>query len=101
MAESYQTASKSNGGLSPRNNLALTAACQTKAAAGQKGEGPYRYRLWTVALYEISKYQKYKGLIIREEDFQRALREIPEAGIKCVQFQADAVKALLHTTEVL
>ena len=55
---------------------------------------PLRYRPGTVALREISCYQKSTDLLIRKLPFQRIVREIAESLWMELRFQGSAVSAL-------
>ncbi|XWS58035.1 hypothetical protein CRYUN_Cryun08bG0000600 [Craigia yunnanensis] len=63
---------------------------------------PHRYRLGTVALREIRKYQKSTELLIRKLLFQRLVREIAH-DFKILptdlRFQSHAVLALQEAAE--
>ncbi|KAF5806820.1 putative transcription factor Hap3/NF-YB family [Helianthus annuus] len=77
MAHTKQTARKSIGGKAPRKKLATKAA--RKLAPATRGvKKPHRFRLGTVALREIMKYQKSNELLIRKLPFQRFVREISQ-----------------------
>ena len=99
MARSRQTAFKFTGGKAPHKELARKAARQTKAAADQERVRPHRYLPGTVGFCEIRKCQKFTELLMPKAPFQRAVREIAEARMQGVRFQARAVKALQLTAE--
>jgi histone H3 len=75
MARTKQTARKSTGGKSPRNNLGTKAAKMGKVRITAPGTGgvrkPHRYRPGTVALREIRKYQKTADLLVPKLPFGR------------------------------
>ena len=86
------------------------AARITKKAGQQAPKGGvkkrYRYRPGTVALKQISQYQKSTELLIRKLPFQRLVREIASDSevIKSplcgkVRFQSAAIMALQEATE--
>ena len=58
-----------------------------------------RYRPGTVALREISKYQKSTELLIRKLPFQRLVREIAQDFKTDLSFQSSAVLALQEAAE--
>jgi histone H3 len=81
MARTKQTARKSSGGISPRQQLATKAARQAgKPAPGprRRVKKPHRYRPGTVAVREIRKYQKSCELLLRKLPFSRLVREIAQ-----------------------
>ena len=67
-----------------------------KQPTSQKGQPkPRRYRLGTVALREIRRYQKSTELLIRKLPFQRLVREIAQdLGKMNMRFQSGAIMAL-------
>ena len=68
------------------------------AQQGQKGQQkkPHRYRLGTVALREIRRYQKSTELLIRKLPFQRLVREIAQdLGKINIRFQSEASEVYL------
>ena len=72
------------------------------AQRGQKGQQkkPHRYRLGTVALHEIRRYQKSTELLIRKLPFQRLVREIAQdLGKINICFQSRAIMALQEASE--
>ncbi|XP_048477228.1 histone H3-like [Rhincodon typus] len=60
---------------------------------------PHRYRLGTVALREIRRYQKSTELLIRKLPFQRLVREIAQDFKTDLRFQSSAVMALQAASE--
>ncbi len=60
---------------------------------------PHRYRLGTVALREIRRYQKSTELLIRKLPFQRLVREIAQDFKTDLRFQSFAVMALQEASE--
>ena len=82
----------------PRKQLSTKAA--RKSAPSASGiKKPHRYRVGTVALLEIRKYQKSTELLIRKLPFQRLVREIAEAFKKDLRFQSSAILALQEASE--
>ena len=69
--------------------------------ASQQGmKKPRRYRLGTVALREIRRYQKSTELLIRKLPFQRLVREIAQDLSKMsVRFQSGAIMVLQEASE--
>ena len=66
-----------------------------KSASGGGGpKKPHRFRPGTVALREISRYQKSTELLIRRAPFQRLVREIAEKSHIGLRFQTAALCAL-------
>nr|DAD45734.1 TPA_asm: hypothetical protein HUJ06_003964 [Nelumbo nucifera] len=63
MAHMKQTARKSTGEKAPRKQLA-TKAAQKSAPATKGVKKPHRFRLGTISLGEIRKYQKSTELLI-------------------------------------
>ena len=74
-------------------------APQTQVHVGQKKMRPQRYRLGTVALREIRRYQKSLELLIRRMPFQRLVREIAQTYNPYVQFQSGTILALQESVE--
>ena len=72
-----------------------------KLPASQQGKPkPRRYRLGTVALREIQRYQKSTELLIRKLPFQRLVREIAQdLGKMSIRFQSGAIIALQEASE--
>ena len=61
---------------------------------------PRKYRLGTVALREIQRYQKSTELLIRKLPFQRLVREIAQdLGKMNMRFQSGAIMALQEALE--
>ena len=119
MARTKETAHKKTG-KTPRKQLAtknptkkLTASQARKNAAKarqaqQKNLGnpmtggvkkPMRWRLGTVALREIRRYQKSTELLIRKLPFNRLVREIAQDFKTDLCFQPQAVGALQEASE--
>ncbi|XP_044955514.1 histone H3.2-like [Hordeum vulgare subsp. vulgare] len=104
MARTKQTARKSTGGKAPRKQLATKAARKSAPTTGGVKK-PHRFRLGTVALREIHKYQKstelltYLTLLIRKLPFQRLVREIAQDFKTDLRFQSSAVSALQEAAE--
>ncbi|KAF8379910.1 hypothetical protein HHK36_027375 [Tetracentron sinense] len=93
MARTKQTARKSTEGKAPRKQLAMKAARKSAPATGGVKK-PHRFRLGTVALREIRKYQKSTELLIRKLPFQRLVCEIAQDFKTDLRFQSSAVAAL-------
>ena len=74
-------------------------APQTQVRVGQKKRRPRRYRLGTVALREIRRYQKSSELLIRRMPFQRLVREIAQTHNPYVRFQSGTILALQESAE--
>ncbi|KAL9459760.1 hypothetical protein AB3S75_003040 [Citrus x aurantiifolia] len=98
MARTKQTASKSTGGKVSRKQLA-TMAARKSAPATEGVKKLYCFRLGTVALREIKKYQKSTELLIRKLPFQRLVREIAQDFKTDLRFQSSAVVALQEAAE--
>ena len=71
----------------------------TPAAAEGRVKKPHRYRLGTVALHEIRRYQKSTEMLIRKLPFQRLVREIAQDFKTDVRFQLDAIMAMQEASE--
>ena len=100
MARTKQTARKQTppAGKAPRKQIGSKAA--RKSAPIQGGvKKPHRYRPGTVALREISKFQKSTDLLIRKLPFQRVVREIAQQFKSDLRFQSQAVLALQEACE--
>lgn len=93
MARTKQTARMSTGSSASRAVL-LARAARTACPAK-----PHRYRLGTVALREIRKYQRSPDLLIRKLPFQRLVREIADGFEVDTRFQSSAVLALQEAAE--
>ena len=74
-------------------------APRTHVHAGQKKLRCQRYRLGTVALREIRRYQRSSDLLIRKMPFQRLLREIAQTHNPGLRFQSGAILALQESAE--
>ena len=73
---------------------------KTLPASQQGTKKPRRYRLGTVALQEIQRYQKSTELLIRKLPFQRLVREIAkDLGKMSIRFQSGAIIALQEASE--
>jgi histone H3 len=98
MARTKQTARQSTGGKAPRHHLATKAAQkQARHIGGVKK--PHCYRLGTVAIREIRKYQKNTDLLIRKSPFQHLVREIPINLKLDLRMHSTAVLALQEALE--
>ena len=73
-----------------------------KLPASQQGQKkkPHKYRLGTVALREIRRYQKSTELLIQKLPFQRLVWEIAQnLGKVDIRFQSGAIMALQEASE--
>ncbi|XP_003341842.2 histone H3.3A-like [Monodelphis domestica] len=98
MAPTKQTALKSTGGKEPRKQLSTKAAHKSSPSTGGVKK-PHRYRLGTVALREIRRYQKSTKLLIRKLPFQRLVHEIAQDFKTDLRFQSAAIGALQEASE--
>ncbi|XVF63745.1 hypothetical protein PTKIN_Ptkin09bG0111100 [Pterospermum kingtungense] len=89
MARMKQTARKSTKGKAVRKSAPTIGGVKK----------PHRYRLETVALCEIKKYQKSTKLLICKLPFQRLVREIAQDFKTDLRFQSHAVLALQEVVE--
>ena len=62
---------------------------------------PHRFRVGTVALREIRKYQKSAELLISKAPFNRVVREIASVFSHGIRFNSFAYTALQEVTEEL
>ena len=74
-------------------------APRTQMHAGQKKRKAQRYRLRTVALRELRRYQKSSELLIWRMPFQRLVREIAQVHNPYLRFQSGAILALQESVE--
>jgi histone H3 len=98
MARTKQTARKSTGGKCPRKQMASKAGRRSAPATGGVKK-PHRFRLGTVALREIRKYQKGTELLIRKLPFARLVREITQDFKPDLRYQSHAIQALQEARE--
>jgi histone H3 len=99
MTRCKQSARRSTGGKTPRLHLATKAAQEiTKRKMGGVKK-PHRYRLGTVALCEIRKYQKSTELLIRKAPFQHLVRKIAIDFKSDLRMQSTALLALQEAFE--
>ncbi|XP_070937065.1 histone H3.3A-like [Macaca nemestrina] len=98
VARTKRTGRKSTGGKAPRKQLATKAARKSAPSTGGVKK-PHRYRPGTVALREISRYQKSTELLIRKLPFQRLVREIAQDFKTDLRFQSAAIGALQEASE--
>ncbi|XP_017720098.1 PREDICTED: histone H3.3C-like, partial [Rhinopithecus bieti] len=94
VALTKRTASKSTGGIAPREQLS-TKAARTSAPSTGGVKKPHRYRPGTVALREIRRYQKSSELLIRKLPFQSLVREIAQDFKTDLCFQSAAIDTSL------
>ncbi|KAB7499204.1 Metalloreductase STEAP4 [Armadillidium nasatum] len=87
MARTKQTLINSTGGKAPRKQLETKAARKSAPATGGVIK-PRRYRAGTVALREISRYQKSTELLISKFPFQRLVRVIAQDFKTDLRFQS-------------
>ncbi|XP_055971364.1 histone H3.3A-like [Sorex fumeus] len=93
MARTKQTGSKAL-----RKQLATKAA--HKSEPSTRGvKKPHRYRLGTVALREIRRYQKSNELLIHKLPFQCLVQEIAQDFKTDLCFQSVAIGALQEASE--
>ncbi|XP_041911249.1 histone H3.3A-like [Arvicola amphibius] len=92
-----ETAHKSTGSKAPRKQLATKVA--RKSAPSTGGVKKPRYRLGTVALCEIRRYQKSTELPIHKLPFQRLVREIAQDFKTDLHFRSAAIGALQEARE--
>ena len=71
----------------------------TPAAAEGGVKKPHRYRLVTVALREIRRYQKSTEMLIRKLPFQRLVREIAQDFKTDLRFQSAAIMVMQEASE--
>ena len=71
----------------------------TPAAAEGRVKKPHRYRLGTVALREIRRYQKSTEMLIRKLPFQRLVKEIAQNFKTDLRFQSAAIMAMQEASE--
>ncbi|KIW88546.1 histone H3 [Cladophialophora bantiana CBS 173.52] len=88
-------------GKQPRISLHAKAARKTLKTAPRTGgvKKPFRYKLGTVALREIRRYQRSTEMLIRKLPFQRLVREIAHDITPALRFQSSAIGALQEATE--
>jgi histone H3 len=98
MARTKQTARKSQGGKTPRKQLATKAARKSIPNAAAKAK-KHRWKPGTVALREIRKFQRSTSLLIRKLPFQRLVREIAQDFKSNLRFQSTAILALQEASE--
>ena len=84
----------------------LKKSVQSTNKAGQRNlpstsgiKRPHRYRLSTVALREIRRYQKSTELLIRKLPFARLVREVAQDFKTDLRFQQEAIAALQEASE--
>ncbi|XP_050624893.1 histone H3.3C-like [Macaca thibetana thibetana] len=98
MAGTKQTARKSTSGKAPRKQLSTKATCKSEPSTGGVKK-PHRYRPGTVALGEISRYQKSTEFLIPKIPLQRLVREIAQDFKTDLRFQSAAMGALQEASE--
>ena len=79
---------------------------RAEARLGRKSIGrltpirrPHRFRVSTVALREIRKYQRSADLLIRKAPFHRVVREIGQDFSRSLRFTLFACAALQEASE--
>ena len=77
----------------------VPARKSTPAAVEGGVKKPHRYRPETVALREISRYQKSTEMLIRKLPFQRLVREIAQDFKTDLRFQSAAIMAMQEASE--
>jgi histone H3 len=87
--------------LAARKTVARKAPCKNalRAKIQNSVKKPRRYRVGTVALREIRRYQKSTDLLIRKLPFQRLVREIAQEYKAGLRWQTTAVMALQEASE--
>ena len=72
-----------------------------QAAKGRKDakNRPHHYRLGSVALHEIQRYQNSTELLVRKLPFQRLVREITQEFKPNLHFQANAMMAVQEASK--
>lgn len=101
MSRTKQTASKAFGGKAPRKGVSAKSAGKSiPVGSGTSAVAPKktRFKVGTLALKEIRKYQKSTDLLIRKRPFQRMVRELCKGG-EGVRFQASAIVAFQEAVE--
>jgi histone H3 len=98
MARCKQTACYSSGEKVPCIHLATTAAQKLARHTGGMKK-PHRYRLGTVAIHEIRKYQKNTDLLIRKAPFQHLVKEIATNFKSDLRMQSTVLLALQEASE--
>jgi histone H3 len=86
-------------GKAPKKQLQEKAASKKRRASQTTPKKPHRYRIGTVALREIRRYQKSTDLLIRKLPFQRLVREITAEIRYDFRFQSAALQALQEASE--
>lgn len=88
-------------GASPQPNGVLRSPKPSTAAAMKVVRKPHRFRIGTVALREIRKYQKTTDLMIRRLPFGRLVRDIALefSTHPDLRFQSSALMALQESAE--
>ena len=77
-----------------------TPAQKSTPAAAEGGvKKPHRYRLGTVALRVIRRYQKSTEMLIRKLPFQHLVREIAQDFKTDLRFQSAAIMAMQEASE--
>ncbi|KAL6084016.1 hypothetical protein STEG23_002535 [Scotinomys teguina] len=85
-------------GKPPHKQLATKAARKSAPSTGGVKK-PHRYRPRTVALQEISRYQKSTELLIQKLPFQRLVWEIAQDFKTDLRFQSMDIGALQEASE--
>ena len=94
MSRTKETAAKSSASKGSAKKAKVS-----KSASGNSVKRTHRYRPGTVALREISRYQRGTELLLRKAPFQRLVREISLVGKDGLRFQSAAVLAIQEATE--
>ena len=85
---------------SPGAGRSGTPAQKSSPAVAEGGvKKPHMYRLGTVALREIRRYQKSTEMLIRKLPFIRLVREIAQDFKTDVRFQSAAIMAMQEASE--
>jgi len=99
MAGTKQTARRSTGGKAAAFLSRAAARRETKSKSGGKAAVKRRYRFGTVALRDISKFQRTGELLISKVPFPHLVREIAPKYTNSPHFLASAVLALQESSE--
>ena len=84
----------------PRKSVAATNKAAKKRQPSTGGlKKPMRYRPGTVALREITRYQKSTELLIRKLPYARLVREVAQDFKTDLRFQREAIAALQEAGE--
>ena len=86
--------------VQPKKGKKVQGGVKQQPASQKDKPKVHRYRLGTVALREICRYQKLTELLIRKLPFQQLVREIAQdLGKMNMRFQSRAIMALQEASE--